>query len=104
MAASQENSVLRSASAVQMQDIARPLVTVDEQISGSLSQAFSTEGYPREDVTLINAGQAEGQLINSRSAAEYGLSTNGASSDESPSALQMAAGNLARLFRRDRRG
>ena len=72
-----------------------PLVTVDEQISGSLSQAFSTEGYPREDVTLINAGQAEGQLINSRSAAEYGLNTNGASSDESPSALQMAAGSLA---------
>ena len=72
-----------------------PLVTVDEQISGSLSQAFSTEGYPREDVTLINAGKPEGQLVNSRSAAEYGLSTNGASSDESPSALQMAAGSLA---------
>ncbi len=72
-----------------------PLVTVAEQISGSLSQAFSTEGYPRGDVTLIKAGQADGQLINSRSAAEYGLSTNGASSDESPSALQMAAGNLA---------
>ena len=72
-----------------------PLVTVDEQISGSLSQAFSTEGYPREDVTLINAGKAEGQLVNSRSAAEYGLNTNGASSDESPSALQMAAGSLA---------
>ncbi|NVZ21978.1 TldD/PmbA family protein [Pseudomonas costantinii] len=72
-----------------------PLVTLDERISGSLSQAFSTEGYPRGDVTLINAGEAEGQLINSRSAAEYGLSTNGASSDESPSALQMAAGTLA---------
>ncbi|MBK5546692.1 TldD/PmbA family protein [Pseudomonas fluorescens] len=72
-----------------------PLVKVDEQISGSLSQAFSTEGYPRGDVTLINAGKAQGQLINSRSAAEYGLSTNGASSDESPSALQMAAGSLA---------
>lgn len=72
-----------------------PLVTVAEQISGSLSQAFSTEGYPRGDVTLIKAGQADGQLINSRSAAEYGLSTNGASNDESPSALQMAAGNLA---------
>src|SRR5476649_2864206 len=56
-----------------------PLVKDDEQISGS----------------LINAGKAEGQLINSRSAAEYGLSTNGASSDESPSALQMAAGSLA---------
>jgi predicted Zn-dependent protease len=72
-----------------------PLVTVSEQISGSLSQAFSTEGYPRSDVTLINAGKACGQLVNSRSAAEYGLSANGASSDESPSALQMAAGSLA---------
>ncbi|UOP12649.1 TldD/PmbA family protein [Pseudomonas palleroniana] len=72
-----------------------PLIKLDEQVSGSLSQAFSTEGYPRGDVTLINQGKAEGQLINSRSAAEYGLSTNGASSDESPSALQMAAGDLA---------
>ncbi|NCE85069.1 TldD/PmbA family protein [Pseudomonas sp. Q1] len=72
-----------------------PLIKLDEQVSGSLSQAFSTEGYPRSDVTLINQGKAEGQLINSRSAAEYGLSTNGASSDESPSALQMAAGDLA---------
>ncbi|SFU68334.1 TldD/PmbA family protein [Pseudomonas sp. OV546] len=72
-----------------------PLVTVKEQISGSLSQAFSTEGYPRGDVTLISAGKADGQLVNSRSAAEYGLSANGASRDESPSALQIAAGNLA---------
>ncbi len=72
-----------------------PLVTVNEHVSGSLSQAFSSEGYPRGDVTLINAGKAEGQLVNSRSAAEYGLSTNGASSDESPGALQMAAGSLA---------
>ncbi|MCX9149040.1 MULTISPECIES: TldD/PmbA family protein [Pseudomonas] len=72
-----------------------PLVTVNEQISGSLSQAFSTEGYPRSDVTLINAGKADGRLVNSRSAAEYGLSANGASSDEAPSALQMAAGSLA---------
>ncbi|KAA8556685.1 TldD/PmbA family protein [Pseudomonas marginalis] len=72
-----------------------PLVTVKEHITDSLSQAFSSEGYPRSDVTLINAGQAEGQLVNSRSAAEYGLSANGASGDESPSALQIAAGNLA---------
>jgi predicted Zn-dependent protease len=72
-----------------------PLVTVNEHVSGSLSQAFSSEGYPRGDVTLINAGKAEGQLVNSRSAAEYGLSTNGASSDESPGALQMEAGSLA---------
>lgn len=72
-----------------------PLVTVREQVSGSLSQAFSSEGYPRSDVTLVNAGKADGQLVNSRSAAEYGLSANGASADESPSALQVAAGELA---------
>ncbi|MGY2291535.1 TldD/PmbA family protein [Pseudomonas sp. SDO528_S397] len=72
-----------------------PLVTLDEQISGSLSSAFSAEGYPRSDVTLIKAGKAEGQLVNSRSAAEYGLSANGGSSDESPSALQLAPGTLA---------
>ncbi|MCR4540969.1 TldD/PmbA family protein [Pseudomonas sp. 18.1.10] len=72
-----------------------PLVTVSEHVSASLSEAFSSEGYPRGDVTLIDAGKAAGELINSRSAAEYGLSTNGASSDEAPSALQMAAGSLA---------
>ncbi|KAF1012305.1 MAG: hypothetical protein GAK32_00251 [Pseudomonas fluorescens] len=73
-----------------------PLVTLDEQITGSLSPAFSAEGYPRSDVTLIKAGEADGQLVNSRSAAEYGLSANGASGDESPSALRMGAGTLAR--------
>ena len=72
-----------------------PLVGMGEQITGSLSPAFSRDGYPRNDVTLIANGQAQGQLVNSRSAAEYGLSTNGAGGDESPSALQMAAGSLA---------
>lgn len=72
-----------------------PLVSLEEQVSGSLSPAFSRDGYPRSDVTLIRAGQAEERLVNSRSAAEYGLGGNGASHDESPSALQMAAGTLA---------
>ncbi|SDV10663.1 TldD/PmbA family protein [Pseudomonas mucidolens] len=72
-----------------------PLVGMNEQVSGSLSPAFSRDGYPRSDVTLINAGMAEGRLVSSRSAAEYGLSANGADSDESPSAFQMAAGDLA---------
>ncbi|MGL6000391.1 MAG: TldD/PmbA family protein [Pseudomonas proteolytica] len=72
-----------------------PLVGMSEQITASLSPAFSRDGYPRSDVTLIADGRAQGRLVNSRSAAEYGLSTNGASGDESPSALQMAAGNLA---------
>lgn len=72
-----------------------PLVGMSEQITASLSPAFSRDGYPRSDVTLIANGRAQGQLVNSRSAAEYGLNTNGADGGESPSALQMAAGNLA---------
>lgn len=72
-----------------------PLVSLDEQVSGSLSPAFSDEGYPRSDLSLIAAGSANAQLINSRSAAEYGLTTNGAGSGEYPSALNMAAGRLS---------
>ncbi|MCL9655963.1 TldD/PmbA family protein [Pseudomonas protegens] len=72
-----------------------PLVSLDEQVSGSLSPAFSDEGYPRSDLSLIVAGNANAQLINSRSAAEYGLTSNGAGSGEYPSALNMAAGQLS---------
>jgi predicted Zn-dependent protease len=36
--------------------------------------------------------------VGSRSAAEYGLTANGASGGESPSALNMAAGSLPRLI------
>lgn len=72
-----------------------PLVSLREQVSGSLSPAFSDEGYPRSDLALITAGNADARLINSRSAAEYGLATNGAGSSEYPSALNMAGGQLA---------
>ncbi|MGE1174533.1 TldD/PmbA family protein [Pseudomonas sp. BW7P1] len=71
-----------------------PLVTLDEKVSGSLSPAFSGEGYPRSDLRLIIEGKAGDQLVGSRSAAEYGLTANGASGGESPSALNMAAGDL----------
>ncbi|WP_347902433.1 TldD/PmbA family protein [Pseudomonas purpurea] len=71
-----------------------PLVSLDEKVSGSLSPAFSGEGYPRSDLKLIVEGKAGEQLVNSRSAAEYGLTANGAGGDESPSALNMAAGTL----------
>ncbi|WP_095109033.1 TldD/PmbA family protein [Pseudomonas sp. Irchel 3E20] len=72
-----------------------PLLSLEEKVSGSLSPAFSGEGYPRSDLTLIRAGLAEAQLVSSRSAAEYGLSANGAGGGESPGALSMAPGTLA---------
>jgi predicted Zn-dependent protease len=70
------------------------LVSLDEQVSGSLSPAFSEEGYPRRDLTLVSAGSADDRLVDSRSAAEYGLQGNGAGWGEAPSALEMAAGSL----------
>ena len=72
-----------------------PLVSLDEQVSGSLSPAFSGEGYPRSDLRLIVEGKAGDQLVGSRSAAEYGLTANGAGGGEMPSALNMAAGDLS---------
>ena len=71
-----------------------PLVSFDEQVSQSLSPAFSGEGYPRQDLSLVKHGKANQQLVGSRSAAEYGLEVNGAPEGEAPSALAMAAGTL----------
>jgi predicted Zn-dependent protease len=72
-----------------------PLVSLSEQVSGSLSPAFSDEGYPRMDLSLVAGGVARDRMIDSRSAAEYGLVANGAGWGESPSALSMASGSLA---------
>jgi predicted Zn-dependent protease len=71
-----------------------PLVSLDEKVSGSLSPAFSEEGYPRSDLGLIVEGKAGAQMVGSRSAAEYGLTANGASGGEAPGALNMLAGTL----------
>ena len=72
-----------------------PLVSFTEQVSGSLSPAFSDEGSPRLDVPLIQQGQAVQRLTSARSAAEFELLANGADSYESPCALSLAPGNLA---------
>ncbi len=72
-----------------------PLVSLDENVSSSLSPGFSPEGYPRKDLSLISEGLAREQLVGSRSAAEYGLQANGAGWGEAPSALSMEGGALA---------
>ncbi|MHC6227737.1 TldD/PmbA family protein [Pseudomonas sp. X10] len=72
-----------------------PLVSFSEQVSGSLSPAFSDEGSPRSDLRLIGEGRALERLISARSAAEFALQANGADSYESPCALSLAPGDLA---------
>ncbi|WP_060510754.1 TldD/PmbA family protein [Pseudomonas sp. NBRC 111124] len=71
-----------------------PMVSFSEQVSGSLSPAFSDEGSPRLDVTLIQQGNALQRLVSARSAAEFKLMANGADSYESPCALSLAPGGL----------
>nr|WP_225932830.1 TldD/PmbA family protein [Pseudomonas oryzicola] len=71
-----------------------PLVSFTEQVSGSLSPAFSDEGSPRLDVPLIQQGEALQRLVSARSSAEFGLLANGADSYESPCALSLAPGSL----------
>ncbi|MDZ3994068.1 TldD/PmbA family protein [Pseudomonas sp. Teo4] len=71
-----------------------PLVSFSEQVSGSLSPAFSDEGSPRQDLPLIKDGQGRERLVSARSAAEFALLANGADSYESPCALSLAPGNL----------
>ncbi|MDH0746539.1 metallopeptidase TldD-related protein [Pseudomonas sp. GD03842] len=71
-----------------------PLVSLNEQVTGSLSPAFSGEGYPRSDLALVVEGAARDRLVDSRSAAEYGLTANGAGGGESPGALSLSGGSL----------
>ncbi|WP_312934253.1 TldD/PmbA family protein [Pseudomonas sp.] len=71
-----------------------PQVSFSEQVSGSLSPAFSNEGSPRQDVRLIHQGTAQSRLISARSAVEFGLQANGADSYEAPCALSLAPGDL----------
>ncbi|QNH05920.1 TldD/PmbA family protein [Pseudomonas sp. B11D7D] len=68
-------------------------VTMDERIEGGLAPAFTSEG-PRQPLRLIAQGRPGERLISSRSAAEYGLSANGACSGEYPLSLQMHGGEL----------
>lgn len=68
-------------------------VTVDERIEGGLAPAFTPEG-PRQPLRLIDRGRPGERLVSSRSAAEYGLTANGAGRGEYPLSLHMHGGDL----------
>lgn len=69
-------------------------INLNERITGSLSPAFSSEGRPRHDLSLITNGVAGERLVSSRSAIEYGMPCNGADPGEGPVALDLAPGEL----------
>lgn len=70
-----------------------PLLTLDERIAGGLAPAFTSEG-PRRDLRLLAGGLPGERLIGSRSAAEYGLTANGAGAHECPLSPRVAGGEL----------
>lgn len=72
-----------------------PSVEVAENVGGGVAPNFQEEGFIRPDrVPLIERGQLAGCLVSPRSAAEYGVATNGASEHETPTSIELGAGDL----------
>ena len=73
-----------------------PLVNLTENIKTGLAPEFQDEGFVKPNaVRLILNGQYKDCLASPRSAEEFRVPHNGANSDESPVALEMAQGALA---------
>ena len=73
-----------------------PQMTIVENTREGFSPAFQEDGYVKPDaVVLIDHGAPASSLVSPRSAREYNVSPNGASTRESPEALELSAGDLA---------
>ncbi|MBI3302771.1 MAG: TldE/PmbA family protein, partial [Deltaproteobacteria bacterium] len=80
-----------------------PTVTLQENTRDGVAPNFQEAGFIKPDqVTLIENGAFRDCLVSPRSAKEYGVPTNGASSGEMPESLEMAAGTMpvAEVLRR----
>ncbi len=74
-----------------------PSVTLIENTRDGVAPNFQSAGFIKPDqVVLIDAGVFRHCLTSPRSAREYGVPTNGASSGESPESIDMAAGTIRR--------
>ena len=73
-----------------------PAISLTEATSRGVAAGFDSAGFAKHDsVRLIHEGSHGGSLVSPRSAAEFGVPTNGAASDEGPTSLDLAAGDLA---------
>jgi predicted Zn-dependent protease len=72
-----------------------PQVTLCENTRDGAAPNFQEAGFVKPDrVVLIEAGAYRECLVSPRSAREYGVQTNGASSSEAPESLELAAGTI----------
>ena len=76
-------------------DTLHPSVHFLENTAKGLGPSFQANGFIKPpQVTLIQEGRLKNCLISPRSAKEYGIQTNGASSDEMPESIEVAPGTL----------
>ena len=72
-----------------------PAVTLIENTRDGVTPNFQEDGFRKPDqVRLITHGRRADCLVSPRSAKEYGVATNGASSWEAAESIEMAAGEL----------
>ena len=72
-----------------------PAVTLIENTRDGVAPNFQEDGFRKPDqVRLITHGRRADCLVSPRSAKEYGVATNGASSWEAAESIDMAAGEL----------
>jgi predicted Zn-dependent protease len=73
-------------------------VTLRENTIDGLSPSFQNQGFIKPNqVTLIQQGVYHSALVSPRSAKEYAVSTNGANDEESPTSLDLSAGDFPQL-------
>jgi len=80
---------------VEGQESLRPMLTLLENTRDGIAPNFQEAGFIKPgQVPLIERGLLAGCLISPRSAREYGVATNGASSYEMPESVDLAAGDI----------
>jgi predicted Zn-dependent protease len=73
-----------------------PSVQILENTADGIAPDFQDAGFIRpERVTLVDGGGYSECLVSPRSAAEYGVATNGASASEMPTSIEVGAGSIA---------
>ena len=74
-----------------------PAITLVEDTLNGIAPRFQSDGFVKPpQLVLVREGGPGELLASPRTAREYGLAANGANSDESPSALAIAPGTIAR--------
>ena len=70
-------------------------ITLRENTAAGTAPAFQRDGFNKPAlVTLIDCGSLGDPLITPRTAKEYGLTSNGANSSESPESVELLGGQL----------